>query len=206
MPRRIPPYAPVVRYLRLQAGLSPQELAGRLGVPEYYVGYLEEGYRWPRPPMLRALAETFGWMPFELALVADVEIPYPDWPKTTDLDAWRRLAREWTGVLDAITRYTLARELAAHPDWQAQLDPALPEATAVFGVVACYDWLRRRWTPYEPHPTRLSPPQSAAAVLEALAAGAAGAPVVVEPDFLAGLSPEDRRTVETVARSLKARR
>lgn len=206
MPRRIPPYAPVVRYLRLRAGLSPQELARRLGVPDYYVGYLEEGYRWPRPPMLRALADAFGWMPFELALVAEVEIPYPDWPKVADLDGWRRLAREWTGVVDAVTRYTLARELAARPDWQAQLDPDLPEATAVYGVVACYEWLRRRWTPYEPHPTRLSPPQSAADIRDAVQAGAAGAPVLVEPDFLAGLSPDDRRTVETVARSLKERR
>jgi transcriptional regulator with XRE-family HTH domain len=205
MARRTPRYAPAIRYLRRESGLTAAQLASRLGVPDYYVGYLENGYRWPRPPMVRALAAIFEWEPFELALLADVEIPYPDWPAGDDLDGWRQLARDWTRIADAIARYTLARELFAHPDWQTRLDPALPADVAEFGVVACYGWIRRRWVPYEPHPARLNPPDSAEALQDALARGAAGDPVVIEPPFLAGLSPRDRATVEALAESLKLR-
>lgn len=203
MPRRIPPYGPVIRYLRTAAGLSEAELAVKIGQPVYYVNYLENGFRWPRPPMVRALADAFGWEPFELALLADVEIPYPDWPRLDDLGGWRKLASDWTQVTDAITRYTLARELFLQPAWQATLDPSLPASTEQFGIVACYGWLRGRWTPYAPHPSRLKAPSSPADVAEAAEAGVQGTPVIREPDFLQGLSTHDRATVQAVAESLK---
>lgn len=203
MPRRIPPYGPVIRYLRTTAGLSEAALASKIGQPVYYVNYLENGFRWPRPPLLRALAEAFDWDPFELALLADVEIPYPDWPRLDDLGAWRKLATDWTRITDAIARYALARELFLQPAWQARLDPDLPMTVEQFGIVACYEWLRRRWTPYAPHPSRLRAPSTAEDLVEAAAAGAAGTPVVKEPDFLQGLSAHDRATVQAVAESLK---
>jgi transcriptional regulator with XRE-family HTH domain len=203
VPRRTPPYAPVIRFLRREAGLTPAELGRRIGVPDYYVGYLENGYRWPRPPMAAALARAFGWEPFELALVADVEIPYPDWPRLDDLDGWRRLAEAWTQVADAVARYVLARELHARPDWQAALDPELPPLAQEFGLVACYAWIRRRWVPGPPIAARLTVPSGPDAILAACANPGTGAPVVVEPDFLQGLSPKDRATLEAVADSLR---
>jgi transcriptional regulator with XRE-family HTH domain len=205
MARRTPAYAPVVRYLRQAAGMTVADLARRLGVADYYIGYLENGYRWPRPPLLAALARAFGWEPFELALVADVEIPYPEWPGLHDLDGWRRLAHEWSAVVDAITRYALAREVLAHPEWPAALDPDLPAAVAEYGLVAVYAWIRARWVPATPHPDRLRAPETPDDVRAALAAGAAGAPVVREPAFLEGLSPQDRATLEAVAESLRHR-
>ncbi len=203
MPRRIPTYAPVVRYLRYLSGLSAVEWGRRLGVPEYYIGYLENGYRWPRPPQVRIIAGIVGWDPFELALLADVEIPYPDWPAPQNLDAWRALAREWVGIADAIARFTLACQLAAEPDWQAALDPDLPGAADTFGRAACYGWLRQRWTPYAPHPLRLTAARTADDVRSAVEAGAGSGPAVVEPPFLHGLSTHDRAAVEAVAESLK---
>jgi transcriptional regulator with XRE-family HTH domain len=204
MPRRTPAYAPVIRYLRRESGLTATQLGQRLGVADYYVGYLENGYRWPRPQMLLSLAAVFSWHPFELALLADVEIPYPDWPALDNLDGWRQLARDWTAITDAVTRYALARELFMHPDWQAALDPALPGDAEAFGLVACYGWIRRQWTPFEPHPARLESPTGPDSIREAIQAGAAGAPVVVEPAFLTGLSPQARAAVEAVAERLRS--
>lgn len=205
MPRRIPPYAPVIRYLRHCSGWTESQLAKKIGVPDYYVGYLENGYRSPRPDLIRSLAAAFGWLPFELALMADVEIPYPDWPSLTDLEGWRRLAQEWIGIADAITRYVLARELTSQPGWQAELDSELPPLVDQYGLVATYDWLRRRWVAHEPHPLRFASSTSPQALMAAASAGSTRRPATVEPDFLDGLSPADRTTVEAVARSLKAR-
>jgi transcriptional regulator with XRE-family HTH domain len=203
VPRRIPPYAPVVRYLRHQSGMTAVQWGQRLGVPDYYVSYLENGYRWPRPPMVRAIAGIVGWEPFELALVADVEIPYPDWPATSRLEEWRQLARDWTAVADAVARYALARQLQDERGWQAELDPDLPADVDDYGLVACYGWLRARWTPFRPHECRLTAARSAADIRAAVGAGAGAGPAVVDPPFLAGLSAADRAAVEAVAHSLR---
>lgn len=205
MPRRMPTYAPVVRYLRHTSGLPAAEWGRRLGVPEYYISYLENGYRWPRPAQVRIIAQIVGWSAFELALLADVEIPYPDWPPPAELARWRQLAREWVDIADAVSRFALASQLAGQPDWQAALDPALPALVGEFGRAACYGWLRQRWTPYAPHPLRLTDARSAADVRAAVEAGAAAGPALMDPPFLQGLSPQDRAAVEAVAESLRGR-
>lgn len=206
MPRRVPPYGPVIRYLRLKAGLSERELGSRIGEADYYVGYLENGYRAPRPQQVERLARVFSWDVFEFALLADVEIPYPDWPRIDNLPGWRVLSRTWARIADAVSRYALARELAVRPDWQAALDPGLSEAAAEFGLIACYDWIRERWEPYAPDPSRLDAATGPEAIRAALSAGGRHEPAVVEPDFLRGLTPAERATVETVAESLRQRR
>ena len=206
MPRRMPPYGPVIRYLRESRGMSQQQLAVRIGEADYYVSYLENGFRWPRPQQLERLARAFAWEVFELALVADVEIPYPDWPRLDDLAAWRKLAHDWTTIVDAITRYVLARELFQHPDWQEDLDHALPPLVHQYGFVACYDWIRRQWMPHRPHPARLAAVHNLDDFRQALATPTAGAEDIKEPGFLEGLTAADRAAVEAVARSLKAQR
>lgn len=206
MPRRLPPYGPVIRYLRESAGLSEAELGARIGEADYYIGYLENGYRSPRPHQVERLARAFAWEAFEFALLADVEIPYPDWPRLDDLDGWRTLSRNWARILDAVSRYALARELFGKPEWQAVLDPALPARTEQYGLVACYDWIRARWEPYAPHPARLEAASGPEAILHALRAGGQHAPIPAEPDFLRGLTATERATVETVARTLRQQR
>ncbi len=206
MPRRVPPYGPVIRYLRLKAGLSERDLGSRIGEADYYVGYLENGYRAPRPQHLERLARVFSWDVFEFALLADVEIPYPDWPSLDDLDGWRALSRAWSRIADAVNRYALARELILHPDWQAALDDGLTEQAGEFGLVACYDWIRDRWEPYAPDPSRLQSATGPEAIRSALQAGVSHERAVRDPDFLRGLTPAERDTVKTVAESLKLRR
>jgi transcriptional regulator with XRE-family HTH domain len=206
MPRRVPPYGPVIRYLREMAGLSEAELGARIGETDYYVGYLENGYRSPRPHQVERLARAFSWEVFELALLADVAIPYPDWPRLEDLDGWRTLARQWSAVVDAISRYALARNLLAHPDWQAALDPELPGRAREYGLVACYDWVRARWAPYAPDSSRLTAASGPESIRQALASGGSRGPAMAEPDFLRGLTAAERATVETVARSLRQQR
>ncbi len=206
VPRRMPPYGPVIKYLRESHHQSQAQLGLRIGEADYYVGYLENGFRWPRPQQLERLARAFSWEVFELALVADVEIPYPDWPRLDDLPGWRKLARDWAGIVDAVARYTLARELHAHPDWQQILDPTLADLVRQYGLVACYDWIRRRWVPERPHAARLEPVHSLEQFREALDPPLAGPEVIREPAFLEGLTAADRAAVEAVARSLKAQR
>jgi transcriptional regulator with XRE-family HTH domain len=211
MARRTPPYAPVIRYLRERHGLSRSQLAHRLGVPEYYVGYLEEGYRHPREPQLRALSRIFQWSVFELALLADEPIPYPDWPARADVAGWLRLGSEWAAIVEDIQRYAVTRALFDHPDWVERLraeDAALAQALDRFGLVALYGWVRERWTPLAVPAARLRPAASLAEALEAIAAAPAPPPRPAPqlPPWWEALTPDEQATVETVARGLVAAR
>ncbi|CAB1128905.1 putative HTH cro/C1-type domain-containing protein [Candidatus Hydrogenisulfobacillus filiaventi] len=205
MARRLPPYAPVIRFLRQARGLSPEELARRIGQPDYYVGYLEEGYRRPRLPVLEALAAAFGWHPFELALVAEEPIPYPDWPASAATAEWTRLADEWATVVDAIDRYVTARALLEHPEWWEEVG-AGPEVRAraqAWGLVAVYDWLRERWQPLGRPAARQRVPAGPADIRARLEAGplppAAPEPL---PPWLAGLPERQRRLLARIAGAL----
>lgn len=211
MARRTPTYAPVIRYLRETYPMTRAELAKRLGVPDYYVGYLEEGYRFPRPPQVESLARIFGWSAFELALVADVDIPYPDWPRLTDVDAWFRLANQWVAVADAIHRYGIARTLYRHPEWidlLSQEHEELLPLVSNYGFVAVYGFVRRQWQTLVPHKTRMTPPASIDEVLQAIVGGGDSRPIATandNPAWWDRLDPKDRATIDALAQSLLRR-
>jgi transcriptional regulator with XRE-family HTH domain len=210
--RRIPPYAPVIRYLRESHRLSRAEFAGRLGLPDYYVGYFEDGYRFPRPRQVEQIARVFGWKPFEFALLADVDIPYPDWPALSDLPAWLRLARQWVEVADAIARYATARWLADHPDWlerYRQQHPDLADQVDRYGFVAIYGAVRQDWQAWGLPDGRSVLPEDYAGFLQALAPDpnrpARTDPVRAadaRPPFWDRLDDRERAAIETIARGL----
>lgn len=207
--RRIPAYAPVIRYLRESRGLTRRELGQRLAVPDYYVGYMEEGYRYPRPRQVAQLSQIFGWSEFEIALLADVEIPYPDWPKLTDLQAWMGLANQWLEVVDTIHRYAVAKAIMQEPTWLepiAQGNPQLAEAIREYGFVALYDHVRSQWHALRPHPARAELPSSLEQALAAIAAppGAfvQASPAHPAPEWWLRLTPQDQATVAAVAEGL----
>ncbi|MBX5466398.1 MAG: helix-turn-helix domain-containing protein [Firmicutes bacterium] len=210
MPRRVPTYAPVIRYLRETQGMTRRELGQRLGVPDYYVGYMEEGYRYPRPRQVTQLSQIFGWSPFEIALVADVEIPYPDWPALGDLAGWQRLANEWWAIVDAIQRYTVAKAIFSTPDWLHTLtrrEPALGEAVDRYGFVALYGFLRQRWQSLRPHPGRTALPTTLDEALAAVEApqgswSVPGPPEEALPPWWRRLTESEKATLAAVADGL----
>lgn len=208
MPRKIPAYAPVIRYLRETANLSRQELGTRLGVADYYIGYMEDGYRFPRKNQVDALSRIFQWSPFEFALLTDVEIPYPDWPRLDRLDEWFKLANQWTDIIDTIQRYAVSKAIYDRDDWRDALyaaEPELSNAVAEYGFVALYGHIRQNWRPFVPHPDRESVPESFERVRAALEAGAnfqSIQPKTTMPLWWEELSVDDRMTIETVAKGL----
>ena len=132
-----------MRYLRHTSGLSAAEWDRRPGVSESYVSYWEHGHLWPLSAQVRVMAPTVGWSAFELALPADVGIPYPVSPPTQDLPRWRKLARDWVHVAEALARF-LACQRASEPDRRAAPDPELPRRVEDVGRTACCGWLRQR--------------------------------------------------------------
>lgn len=204
--RKIPAYAPVIRYLRETHHMSRQQLASRLAVQDYYIGYMEDGYRYPRARQIQMLSHIFQWSPFELALLTDVEIPYPDWPPLEDLSGWLALASQWISISDTIHRYTLAKSLMAHPTWLQDLyrvEPALEEALKNYGFVAIYGYLRDRWQPVKIPVARTTLPHSLQDVIDALSIDAStlSSSAVSEnmPKWWKRLSARQKSAVEAVA-------
>lgn len=205
--RRTPVYAPVIRYLRETAELTRRELGIHLGLPDYYIGYMEDGYRYPRRQQVDTLARIFHWSPFEFALLTDVEIPYPDWPRLDHLEEWFRLANQWMEIVDAIERFAVAKVISSHPEWVDQLcvdEPALRERIADYGFIALYGFIREKWRPLVPHPSRTALPTDWSSALAAVTAGSAlqSATPRPLPHWWEELTPADRATLETVARGL----
>lgn len=212
MARRIPSYAPVIRYLRETHRLTREELAGRLGLPDYYIGYFEDGYRFPRPRQVEQIARVFGWGAFEFALLADVEIPYPDWPALGDLAGWLRLARQWVDVADAVLRYATARCLRDHPVWLAhygEQHPSLSDQLQDYGFVAVYGAVRQDWQTWGLPEARSTLPVDYEGFLAALrpdphrpaVSNPPRAPTV-GPVFWDRLDDRERAAIETIARGL----
>jgi transcriptional regulator with XRE-family HTH domain len=64
-------FSATLRRLRLEAGLSREELAERGGVSESYLAKLEQGKRFPSPKVLRGIAHAVGVSPRELIEMAE---------------------------------------------------------------------------------------------------------------------------------------
>ncbi len=206
--RKIPAYAHVIRYLRESHQMSRQQLASRLAVQDYYIGYMEDGYRFPRPRQVQMLSHIFHWSPFELALMADVEIPYPDWPGLDDLDAWLNLAHQWIGIGDVIHRYTFAKTLYIHPNWLEdlyQISPELRQTVTEYGFIAVYGLVRDRWHALSVPSTRERLPQSLDDILQAFMNDPAKGAAIQEesmPKWWYGLTARQKAAVQTIAVTL----
>ncbi len=204
--RKTPQYAPVIRYLRESHQMTRHQLARRLAVQDYYIGYMEDGYRYPRPREVIMLSHIFDWPVFELALLTDVEIPYPNWPSLQDLSGWLDLANQWIAIADVIHRYTLTKTLFGEPTWLVRLyqqEPSLEARIQVYGFVALYGFLRDRWHPLSVPTSRQTLPSSLDDIINAW--GPHQIPASTgdsAPQWWKRLTPRQQHAVETMALTL----
>lgn len=208
--RKTPQYAPVIRYLRESHQMTRQQLANRLAVQDYYIGYMEDGYRYPRPRQVIMLSRIFDWPVFELALMTDVEIPYPNWPSLHDISSWLTLANQWIEIADVIHRYTMAQTLFQEPSWLSRLyqqEAGLEAEVQDYGFIALYGFLRDRWQPLAVPASRQVPPTSLDDIIHALN----GSPLPQEtpptfvdaaPKWWKSLTPRQQQALEAMALSL----
>lgn len=208
--RKTPQYAPVIRYLRESHQMTRAQLANRLAVQDYYIGYMEDGYRYPRPRQVLILSRVFDWPVFELALLTDVEIPYPNWPSLGDLPSWLALANQWIEIADVIHRYTLAQSLFREHAWLSRLyqqEPTLQSEVDTYGFIALYGFLRDRWEALAIPLGRQAIPTSLEDVLTALSTSATpdqGAPTTIDatPKWWKNLTPRQQQALESMALTL----
>ncbi len=208
--RKTPLYAPVIRYLRESHQMTRTQLANRLAVQDYYIGYMEDGYRYPRPRQVLILSHVFDWPVFELALLTDVEIPYPNWPRLEDLPSWLALANQWFQIADVIQRYTLAQSLFREPTWLSRLyqqEPSLKSQVDAYGFIALYGFLRDRWESLSIPTGRQALPTSLDDVLNALGASDRPEqipPITIDatPKWWKSLSPRQQQALESMALTL----
>ncbi len=208
--RKTPHYASVIRYLRESHQMTRQQLANRLAVQDYYIGYMEDGYRYPRPRQVIILSHVFDWPVFELALLTDVEIPYPNWPSLHDLSGWLALANQWIEIADVVHRYTLAQSLFAEPTWLSRLyqqEPDLEAQLRDYGFIALYGFLRDRWQPLAVPALRQALPTSLDDIVNALSVTThldRTPPPVVEsaPKWWKSLTPRQQQALEAMALTL----